>query len=57
MTDHDHHGHSHHHRHAGAVHPPAATHPSILRLSGFHRLGFAAAVVALLWLAVFWAMR
>ena len=57
MSDHhDHHGH-HHHHHAGHVHPPASVHPSILRLSVLQRLGFAAALIALVWATAFWAMR
>lgn len=47
----------HHHHHAGHVHPPAQVHPSILRLSALQRLGFAAGLIALIWLAVAWAMR
>jgi hypothetical protein len=52
----DHHGH-HHHHHPGHVHPPASVHPSILRLSALQRLGFAAALIALVWAATFWAMQ
>jgi hypothetical protein len=52
----DHHGH-HHHHHPGHVHPPASVHPSILRLSVLQRLGFAAALIALVWAAAFWAMQ
>ena len=51
----DHHG--HHHHHPGHVHPPASVHPSILRLSVLQRLSFAAGLVALVWVAAFWAMR
>ena len=51
----DHHG--HHHHHPGHVHPPASVHPSILRLSVLQRLGFAAALIALVWAATFWAMQ
>ena len=51
----DHHG--HHHHHPGHVHPPASVHPSILRLSALQRLGFAAALIALVWAATFWAMQ
>ena len=39
------------------MHPPAAVHPSILRLSVLQRLGFAAGLIALIWAAAFWAMR
>jgi hypothetical protein len=60
MSDH-HHGHqhhdpAHHHHHIGAIHPPAAAQPSILRLSGLQRVGFAAGLSALIWLAAVWAM-
>ena len=58
MSDHDHHhGHHHHHHHAGHAHPPATVHASILRMSAFERLGIAAGLIALLWVAAFWAMR
>jgi hypothetical protein len=57
MTDHHQHDHAHHHHHPGHVHPPASVHPSVLRLSGRHRLGVAAVLIALVWLAAFWAMR
>ena len=53
---HDHDGH-HHHHHPGHVHPPASVHPSILRLSVLQRLGFAAGLIALIWVATFWATR
>jgi len=48
--------HPHHHHHPGQGHPPASIAPSILRMSVVQRLGFAAAVVALIWGAVLWAM-
>lgn len=54
---HGHHHHGHHHHHAGHAHPPAAVRPSILRLSALQRLGIAGGLIALLWLAAFWAMR
>ena len=54
MSDH-HHDHGHHHE--GHAHPPATAHPSILRMSALERLGLAAGLIALLWLAAFWAMR
>jgi hypothetical protein len=58
MSDHhDHAGHHHHHHHPGHVHPPASVHPSILRLSALQRLGFAAGLIALVWVAAFWAMQ
>jgi hypothetical protein len=53
----DHPPHPHHHHHPGHVHPPATVHPSILRLSIVERLAAAAAVIALIWAATFWAMR
>jgi hypothetical protein len=56
MSDHGHRGHHHHHD-PGHAHPPAGIAPSILRLSALERLGVAAALIALLWAAVFWAMR
>jgi hypothetical protein len=46
----------HHHHHAGQPHPPATIAPSILRLSAGARLGAAAVLIGLLWVAVFWAM-
>jgi hypothetical protein len=48
---------AHHHHHPGHVHPPARVAPSILRMSLWQRLSFAAALVALMWSAAFWAMR
>jgi hypothetical protein len=55
MNDHGHD--AHHHHHAGHVHPPAAVHASLLRLSVVERLAVAAGVIALIWAAAFWAMR
>jgi hypothetical protein len=52
----DHHSH-HHHHHPGHVHPPVSAQPSILRLSVLERLAAAAGMIALMWAAVFWAMR
>jgi hypothetical protein len=49
--------HHHHHHPQGHAHPPAAIGPSILRLSVVQRLAFAAALTALVWAAVIWAMR
>jgi hypothetical protein len=57
MSDHRHDHGIHHHHHPGHVHPPAWVHPSILRQSVLQRLGFAAGLIALVWAAVFWAMR
>ncbi len=54
---HHHHDHGHQHRHPGQAHPPVLVHTSILRLSALHRLGVAAALIALLWAAAFWALR
>jgi hypothetical protein len=49
--------HQHHHHPAGQGHPAAAVSPSLLRLSVPARLAVAAAFIALLWSAVFWAMK
>ena len=49
--------HTHHHHPQGHAHPPAAIGPSILRMSAAQRLCFAAVLIALVWTAVFWAMR
>jgi hypothetical protein len=57
MSDLPQHHIDHHHHHPGHVHPPASVQPSLLRLSVRHRLRLAAGLIALLWLAVFWAMR
>jgi hypothetical protein len=58
MADHRHHRHDvRHHHHPGHIHPPASVHPSILRLSVLQRFGVAAGLIALLWLAAFWATR
>ena len=46
----------HHHHHPGQGHPPAAVSPSILRMSILERLAIAAALIALLWGVVVWAM-
>lgn len=48
--------HPHHHHHPGHAHPPAAVTVSLLRLSAVQRLGLAAALIALVWLAVVWAI-
>jgi hypothetical protein len=47
----------HHHHHPGQAHPPAPLSLSILRLSAWHRLGFALVLAAVLWAAVFWVMQ
>jgi hypothetical protein len=57
MSDHHHHQGHHHHHHEGHAHPPATVHASILRMSALQRLGFAAGLIALLWVAAFWAMQ
>jgi len=51
------HPHPQHHRHAGQGHPPASISPSILRISVLERLAIAAALIVVLWGAVFWAMK
>jgi hypothetical protein len=56
MSDHGH-PHEHRHHHPGHLHPPASVHPSILRLSALQRLGVAAGLIALVWLATLWAMQ
>lgn len=48
--------HHRHHHPAGHAHPPAALTFSILRLSALQRLAGAAALAALIWAAVYWAM-
>ncbi|HWL06331.1 MAG TPA: hypothetical protein VNQ99_15590 [Xanthobacteraceae bacterium] len=50
------HHHGHHHHPPGRAHPPAAMGWSLLRLPVGGRLGIAAALLAAMWLAVFWAM-
>jgi hypothetical protein len=47
---------AHHHHHPGEAHPPVTIAPSILRLSAVERLLGAAAVIVVLWAAVYWAM-
>jgi hypothetical protein len=49
--------HEHHHHGPGEGHPPASVAPSILRLSAFERLLGAGILIAMLWGAVYWAMR
>ena len=60
--DHDHgsgYGHGHHgHAHsAAAPHPPMALPPSFMRLSAVMRVGIALLASAVLWCAVWLAMR
>jgi hypothetical protein len=45
-----------HHRHAGEAHPSPVLSPSLLRLSAPRRLALAGALIALIWVAVLWAM-
>jgi len=47
--------HHHHHHHSGTTHPSPALTPSLLRLSAAQRVAVAAALIALVWAAVFWA--
>jgi hypothetical protein len=54
MAEQNHHT---HHHHPGHAHPPSAVHTSLLRLSAGRRMAFAAALIALLWAAAYWAMR
>ena len=56
MTAHESHA-AHHHHHPGHLHPPASVAPSILRMSLWQRLSFAAVLIALMWSAAFWAMQ
>jgi hypothetical protein len=50
--------HDHHHHPAGHHHAePVSIAPSILRLSVLERLAAVSIVIALLWAAVYWAMR
>jgi hypothetical protein len=44
-----------HHHHAPGAHPVIVP-PSLLRLSAWERLAFAAVIIVCLWAAVFWAM-
>lgn len=43
------------HHHPGRLHPVTVS-PSILRMSAAKRLLMAAALIMLLWIAVYWAM-
>jgi hypothetical protein len=47
----------HQHHHPGRGHPPTSITPSILRLSVTGRLAISAALTALVWAAVMWAMK
>jgi hypothetical protein len=51
------HAHPHHQHNPGHAHPPARATLSLIRLSVAQRLALAGAPIALIWLAVFWAMR
>jgi hypothetical protein len=44
------------HHHPGPLHPPASVHPSFLRMAVLQRLAAASVVIAVLWLAAYWAM-
>jgi hypothetical protein len=44
-----------HHHHAPGAHPVRVP-PSILRLSAWERLAVAVVILAVLWVAVLWAM-
>jgi hypothetical protein len=57
MDDQSHHHDAHRHHHPGHVHPPAAVHASLLRLSALERFAVAAGQIARIWAAAFWAMR
>ena len=46
-----------HHHHGGAPHPSPTISPSLLRLSAVERLAGAGVLIALIWAAVFWAIR
>jgi len=46
-----------HHHHPGHAHPSPAVSSSLLRLSAVERLAASAAISALLWLAVLWALN
>lgn len=54
--DHAAHGHAHAHGHARHVHDAPELSGSMLRASAAARLGVAAAIVAVIWAAVFWAV-
>lgn len=48
--------HHHHHHHAPARRTAVATPMSLLRLSALQRLAGAGALIAAIWLGVFWAL-
>jgi hypothetical protein len=48
---------THHHHHAGEAHPSPAPSPSLLRLSVPQRFAICAALIALIWAAVAWAVH
>jgi hypothetical protein len=48
---------THHHHQDDAPHPSAAVGASLLRFSAVQRLAIAAIVIALLWAALWWAIR
>jgi len=47
---------TYHHHEAGHAHPSSTLSPSLLRLSASERLLASAAICAVLWLAVWWAL-
>jgi hypothetical protein len=48
---------THHHHRAGDLHPPPIVAPSLLRLAVPQRLGLAGMLIAVIWLAVLWALH
>jgi hypothetical protein len=46
----------HHHHDQGHAHPPATVAPSLLRASAMQRLAGVALCLAVLWVAVLWAL-
>jgi len=46
-----------HHHHGAGAHPSPTLSPSLLRLSVPRRMGIAAALIAIIWAAFFWATR
>jgi hypothetical protein len=45
------------HHHGAETHPAASVSPSLLRLSALERIAVAAAMIALIWGAVWWAIH
>jgi len=48
---------THHHHRAGDVHPSPTIAPSLLRMAVPQRLAIAGVLIALIWLAVLWALH